>query len=187
MFAWILIAIGLAEFAAGGSVGGLWLIVLGWFVFNAARSEERYEALERDLGGVRVRDVMSPDPFTAPDSQSVAGLVDDFVSHTRGSAAPLIGIDGRVTGLLTLSRCKLVPDARRRSTVAGDIAEPIDRVAKAAPDDLLLEALRRGGGAEPRLLVFEGELLVGIVTPTDVMRVIRRAPLRPRELTTNAA
>ena len=98
-FAWILIAAGFAEFALGGDIGGLWLIVLGWFVLNAARSEERNEVIERDLGGIRVRDVMTPHPMTAPDSASVAKLVDDFVFGSHGSAFPLRGADGQISGL----------------------------------------------------------------------------------------
>ena len=176
-FAWLLMAGGFAEFAFGGA-GGLWLIVLGWFVFNAARAEEHHETLQRALGGVRVRDVMTPDPTTAPDSITVAELIDDFVLRSPASAFPLIGPDGRVSGLATLSRCKSVPADQRARVLARDIAEPIARVAKAAPTDLVMDALGRTASAPGRILVFDGDVLAGIVTPTDVMRVIQRAPLR---------
>ena len=115
VFAWLLMVAGFAEFAAGGDIGGLWLIVLGWFVLGAARAEERQELLERDLGGVHVREVMTPNPVSAPDSVTVARLIDDFVLQSPGSAFPLVGSDGRVTGLATLSRCKVVPAERARS------------------------------------------------------------------------
>jgi Zn-dependent protease len=36
----ILITLGLAEFLAGGLVGGVWLAFIGWFIFAAAREEE---------------------------------------------------------------------------------------------------------------------------------------------------
>ena len=61
-----LIGLGLVEFLAGASVGGLWLVFIGWFILAAARAEEA-DTLTRDaLGGLRVTDVMSPRPVVAP-------------------------------------------------------------------------------------------------------------------------
>jgi len=186
VFAWLLMGAGFVEFAFGGA-GGLWLIVLGWFVFNAARAEERQEMLESALGEMQVRDIMTPHPTTAPDSVSVARLIDEYVLRSPGSAFPLLGPGGRVTGLATLSRCKLVPEGQRAHVLARDIAEPVAQAATAAPTDRVIAALERTTGAPRRILVFEGDNLVGIVTPTDVMHVIQRAPLRRTEPKRNAA
>lgn len=41
VFAWVLIALGVVELVAGQSVEGLWMVVLGWVVFTAARAEGR--------------------------------------------------------------------------------------------------------------------------------------------------
>ncbi len=38
--AWVLIGFGVLEFFAGTSMGGLWLVFIGWFVLSAARAEE---------------------------------------------------------------------------------------------------------------------------------------------------
>ena len=132
VFAWVLIAVGFAEFALGGDVGGLWLIIIGMFMFNAARAEQRQAELERDLGGMHVCDVMTSRPTTAPDSVSVARLIDDFVLSSAGSAFPLIGSDGRVSGLATLNQCKVVPPAQRDRVLARDIAEPADESTKSS-------------------------------------------------------
>ena len=67
------------------------------------------------------------------------------------------------------------------------IAEPVAEAATAAPNDRVIAALERTTGAPRRILVFEGDNLVGIVTPTDVMHVIQRAPLRRTEPKRNAA
>jgi Zn-dependent protease len=187
VFAWVLMSAGFAEFALGGDLGGLWLIVLGSFVLSAAHAEQHQAELERDLGGVLVRDVMTPRPTTAPESVSVARLIDEFVLQSVGSAFPLIGADGRVSGLATLSHCKAVAPARRDRVLARDIAEPISGVPKAAPDEKLIEALRRTTSTERWLLVFDANDLVGIVTPTDVMRIVQRAPLLHRPAERDAA
>jgi CBS domain-containing protein len=86
-----------------------------------------------------------------------------------------------------MSRCKLVPPEQRAEVLARDIAEPIARIATAAPDDMLIGALARTSSAPRRLLVFDGDDLVGIVTPTDIMRNIRPAPLRAAHQKRDAA
>ena len=47
---------GFAEFALGGDLGGLWLIVLGSFVLSAAHAEQHQAELERHRGGVVAHD-----------------------------------------------------------------------------------------------------------------------------------
>jgi len=178
VFAWVLIVAGFAEFALGGDLGGLWLLILGWFVFSAARAEQGQADLERDLRGVRVRDVMTPRPTTAPDSVSVTRLIEDFVLSSAGSAFPLVDADGRVSGLATLNHCKLVPPGQRDRVLARDIAQPVATVPRAVPDDTMIDALQRTSPTQRRLLVFDGDNLVGIVTPTDIMRIMQRAPFR---------
>jgi Zn-dependent protease/CBS domain-containing protein len=186
-FAWLLMAAGFVEFALGGSIGGLWLIVLGWFVFGAARAEEQQEFLEQTLGGVRVQEVMTPHPLTAPASVSVAELVRDFVMRSHCSAFPLTAGDGRVVGLVTLNRCKTVPAEQRDRVRAVDIADPIDQVTTAAPGEPVLEVLQRAKTQPVRVLVFDHEQLVGIVTPTDITRIVQRAPLQVPNSTRGAA
>ena len=61
-FGLTLIAIGLLGLFGGGGQGGIWFAFLGWFVLQAAQSETSMAQARWALGGVRVRDVMTPDP-----------------------------------------------------------------------------------------------------------------------------
>ncbi|BCI89291.1 hypothetical protein NIIDMKKI_44970 [Mycobacterium kansasii] len=56
----VLIALGLAEFVAGGLVGGVWLAFIGWFIFAAAREEETRISTRQLFSGVTVADAMTP-------------------------------------------------------------------------------------------------------------------------------
>ena len=177
-----LVALGLLEVAAGASVGGLWFAFIGWFLLGAARAEEA-AVLTRDvLAGVRVRDVMSPDPITVPGTLTVDELVDRYVLGSRHSAYPVRDAEGRTTGLVTLALVRGVPPSARSSTLVDAIALPLGRVPIAAPGDALVGVLGAlDGEAGGRVLVFDGEHLVGIVTAADVARAIdvgrvRRVP-----------
>lgn len=177
VFAWLLITVGFLEFAAGQGVEGLWMLVLGWVLLTAARAEGQQTILNERLSGVRVRDVMTNDPSTAPQSISVTDFLLHYVMSSRCSAFPIVDPAGAVTGLVTLARCKQVPPERRDSTVVSDIAWPTSQVTIARPEEPLADVLGRMRGGDGRILVFRGDALVGIVTPTDVARTLQRSDL----------
>lgn len=178
-FAYFLIGLGLVDFAAGASAGGLWFVFLGWFLFAAARAEEEGVMTRELLGGLRVRDIMSSDPVVAPASITVAELVERYALSHRFSAFPLVDDDGRPVALVTLGRVKTVPAARRHETIAASLACPLEEVPMAGPDDPLVDLLERmATSADGRALVFEHGRLVGIVSPTDVARILQVVTLR---------
>ncbi len=178
-FGYALIALGVFEFAAGGGLGGIWFVFLGWFLLHAARAEELDSTMRGALDGVRVRDVMSPDPVSAPGWLTVQAFLDEYVLRHRWSAFPLEDRDGRLIGLVTMDRLKRVPPPQRAAVRVVDIACPIDQVPSALPDEPLLDLVQRmAGSTDRRALVFDAGQLVGIVTPTDLSRALERATLR---------
>lgn len=169
-----LIGVGLVVFAAFGAFDGLWLMLLGWFLVTAAGAEAVHARLE----GVQVSEVMSRDPVVAPDWLTVRQLIDDYVMAQRCSTFPLRSFGGDISGLITLSAIKRVPADQRETTRARDVAVAIDRVPTARPDELLTDFMGRlGGSGEGRGLVFDGDELVGIVTPADLAWAERRRSL----------
>ena len=172
VFGWVLVGLGLLEFMAGATVGGIWFMLLGWFLLSASRSEEMHTVVVHALHDVRVRDVMTPSPVTAPADTSIAELLDHFVLVHHCSAFPLVDRDGRVVALVTLRHCRSVPVAKRASTVARDVATPIADVPIAAPDELLVPVLQRAAESDGRILVMSEDHLAGIITPTDITRAL---------------
>jgi Zn-dependent protease len=174
-----LIGLGLLEFLAGASVGGLWLVFIGWFVLGAARAEEAHVLTRDALGGLRVVDVMSPRPIVAPGWITAGEFIERYLLGSRHSAYPVEGFDGGIAGLVTLAQLRRVPPAQRETTRVVDIAIAIPDVAIAAPRDSLVSVLDRltpdAGG---RALVLDHGELVGILTPTDIARAAELRGLR---------
>lgn len=178
----LLIGLGLLEFLAGMSMGGLWLLFIGWFVLSAARAEEADARARRTFGGLQVADVMSRQPLVFLGSMAVSDFIESYVLDTRHSAYPITGVDGKVIGLVTVARARRVDPADRANTQVGQIAISLDHVPVAAPRDPLVPLLDQldddNGG---RALVFDEGNLVGIVTQNDLARAAELGQLTRQE------
>jgi Zn-dependent protease/predicted transcriptional regulator len=180
IFGFALVGLGVVQLVMLPGFGGLWMILIGFFIANAAAAEGSYAQVQAGLAGLRVADVMTPDPLVLPQHLSVEQAVDTFLLPNRFSSFPVVDPDGRPSGLVTLQQIKQVPRDAWGMTSIQRVASPMDLVATAAPREALVEVLPRlrapGGGG--RLLVVEQGAVVGIVSPTDIARVLDRAPLR---------
>lgn len=179
----VLIVVGVWQTFAGLGFGALWWALIGWFLYSAADAEEQQARIGAALTDVRVRDIMSPDPLTAPADISVAELVNRHLLPSRHSAFPLV-TDGRPTGLVTFNRIRRIPQERWSDTAAGDIACTAGDLTIVSPDDTVADVLPRlRECADGRALVVRNDHLIGIITPTDISRVLQLAALRDNAIT----
>jgi Zn-dependent protease/CBS domain-containing protein len=168
-----LIWLGLLQFLIGATLGGLWMVLIGWFILTASRAEQSQLTAEHTLRGVRVGDVMTRDPHRAPGWTTVEDLIESYLLGRPHSSYPVEGRDGQIEGLVTLRQLRSVTPGSRAATRVTDVAHPLDQVPTAAPAEDLVEVLERGDGATGgRFLVFDKGKLVGIVSPADIARAI---------------
>src|SRR5438552_5559564 len=176
-FAFLFIAYGLITlFAAGSLIGGIWAVFLGWFLLSAARAEEAGGLIRQALAGVKVADVMTPDPVQAPDDISLEEARHSYVLTSRHSTFPTHDVSGHLSGLLTMAALKTVaPDAPDTTSIKAVIC-PLDKVSTASPTDPATNLLNVSEGcSEGRTLVVDNGRLVGIVSPSDISRLMQRS------------
>lgn len=179
VFGLALVGVGLVQIVTLPGFGGLWLMLIGWFITSAAGAEEQQTRARARLSGVAVSEVMSPDPASAPSSLTLEEFVDDYVMRRHHSTFPLLTAEGGPAGLVTLKRVKQVPRDRWPSTSVADIACRGDELATARPDESLADVLERMAGcADGRVVVVDEGRVVGIISPTDVTRRLEIAELR---------
>ncbi|MET8309661.1 MULTISPECIES: site-2 protease family protein [unclassified Micromonospora] len=183
----LLIGLGLWQFLSGVGFGGLWLALIGWFLIGAAGVEERQARAGSALRGIRVGDVMTPQPQTASADMTVADFVDHYLFAYRHSALPLTA-EGRPTGLVTLDRVRGVPADRRASTTLAEVACRADQLVLAQPGEQLNDLLPRlSECADGRaLVVTDNGQLAGIISPSDISRAVQRGSLRTNQPTPTA-
>src|SRR5713101_2061087 len=176
-FAFLLIAYGLVTFFASGSlIGGIWSVFLGWFLLSAARAEETGGLIRQALSGISVAQVMTPNPVQAPDDISVDDALHGYVLASRHSTFPTHDAAGRLSGLLTLTALKNVAQDARPTTLIKEIICPLDKVSTAGPADPVTKLLGLPEGcSEGRTLIIDAGRLVGIISPSDVNRLLQRS------------
>jgi Zn-dependent protease/CBS domain-containing protein len=175
-----LAGIGLLESLLTGTLNGIWLALVGWFLVSAATAEEQQARMGSRLSGVRVGDVMTRNPVVADGSMTLADFVDRLALTHQFSGYPLVDQDGRLTGLVTLNRVRAVPSNRRAGTRLRDIACPPEGVPTTRADEPLVSLLPRMRGCSDGRAVVLAEYgrVIGIVSSTDVSRAMQLADLR---------
>jgi Zn-dependent protease/CBS domain-containing protein len=174
-FGWVFAAGGLYGFFVTRQWTWLWFAFIGWFLISAASAEAQQAVVTGQLRGIRVSQIMTPDPVTVPGSSTVSEFLDGHLFRARHQGFPVIQEGHRVTGLVTINRIRQVPPDERDRTKLADIACPLADVATAAPDDSVADLLPRlTACADRRALVFRDGRLAGIVSPSDIARMLDR-------------
>lgn len=168
-----LIALGVLAVVAGGGASGVWLAFIGWFLLGAADAEARAAELGGLVSGLRVADAMVRDPVVvAPDLSLEDFLERVFFAH-RHTAYPVVDDAGRAQGIVSFRDALRLPRDRWQELRVADVMVPIERSDIFAPDLALEEAMRRLAGSQlRRALVVRGPELIGLLSVTDVVRLL---------------
>jgi Zn-dependent protease/CBS domain-containing protein len=178
-FAFGLIALGVLQIFTGSFVGGVWLVLIGLFLRNSADASYAQTALREALAGLTVRDVMTRNVVTVPEDASVAQLVDRFWSQHVTSFPVMAG--DTVRGIASVRELGGVSPDAPASTRVRDIMRELRPELVARPGESALHALERASGnGLGRLVVLEGNDLVGYLSLKDLVHVLalRGFPMR---------
>ena len=171
-FAFFAMGLGFVMLFMAGTVWGLWYIFLGWLLYQAGQSSYSQVALKESLSGIKVKDVMSEQVQVVDTGTTIDELVEEFYKY-KFSAFPVME-DSVLKGLITMNRIKDIPKAEWGRTEAGEVMAPLEHCLVVQPDSEAVEAMMKmaseGAG---RALVVQEDSLVGILSNTDMMRLIK--------------
>jgi len=170
-----LMGLGLLQTFAGGVLGGLWMLFIGWFLRGAAEASYAQHLLRGILEGIRADEVMTADPETVPPDLSLRRLVEERFLRRRYQSFPVVD-DARLVGLLTLQQVKEVPREEWDRRVARDVMTPIEDGIVVEPGRKMTDVLQtiQETGSR-RVLVAEGDRLFGIISSTDIAGWVQRS------------
>jgi Zn-dependent protease/predicted transcriptional regulator len=172
-FAFFLIFAGVFSLLRGDSLGGVWYILIGWFIKDASMASYQQVRLDEVLRGVTVRDAMVEPVVTVPSSGSVAEAAQEHFMRTGYGSYPVTRGDA-VVGLLSLKDVLRLSAEEREATSVQGAMRPLTDAIVTDPDTPLPVAIARMAQAgTARLLVMHGDQLVGLLTMNGVIRRLK--------------
>jgi Zn-dependent protease/CBS domain-containing protein len=167
-----LIFLGIYNAFSGNLIGGMWYALIGLFVRAAAAGHYQQLVTRQILGRMPLERVMTREPVTAPPETTVAELVELYFLGRNLKLVPVVA-GGAVRGVVDIRAAKSVPrqdwDSRRVFEILTPLS-PANTIQIDAEASAALEQMQRTG--QSRLLVMDGERLVGIVSLKDMLRIV---------------
>jgi len=178
--AWAMIISGIAmifgfqiPFFGEGLINGVWLILIGWFLNNAASSSYQQLMVRDILAEVPVKRMTKRNPITVPPNITVENLIEDYIMQTDEHAFPVIE-DHQLVGIICLDDVRKVTGAERSRKYVADIMTPRSEVITISPDDDAYEALMTiSRKAIRQLIVMEDDQLFGLIRRRDILRYLQ--------------
>ena len=170
-----LIALGVLTTIYWDGFSGLWLVVIGWFVLQAAGAEGRYVEMEARRA-MRVRDMMVTDLIAVSPDDTLADVAARIAGPGPQGAYPVIE-NGQVVGILTAPDLAAVPPEAWPHHRVADHMTDRDRVPTLEADDVLDTAVATLGASHlQRALILDGGKLVGLLSINDVAAALGVPP-----------
>ncbi|MFH1452434.1 MAG: site-2 protease family protein [Armatimonadota bacterium] len=173
-FAFFLIFIGIMQILSKHSLlGGIWLILIGIFLNNAATTSWQNVVFRNFIGGNRVKDLMTTEVVTIHPGATIEDLIQNYFLHYKHIVIPVVD-HKQALGIITLHEAKAVPKEERTTTLVQNVMKKLDNTMQIAPSGTIVEALNRiqkeGLGG---LLVIEDAKLLGILTKSDILKFMQ--------------
>lgn len=149
------IGLGVVLLLRGAGVGGLWLMLLGWFGLGAARSQSQLLALQGVLRQLRVKDAAQR-RFRVLEADSTLKQLSRLRLGDGNGLADwlLVTRQGRWQGFITDAPLQQLPVQRWEQERVGDHLQPLDQLPQISAEAPLWQAvLRLDQPDTPRLLV----------------------------------
>lgn len=174
-FAYVLMGVGVFWLLQGVLVAGVWMIFIGMFLNQAARSAEVQTRLTSRIEHLRVADVMDAEPVAVPQHAKLDRVLDEYFLRYGWPWFPVTDEGGRFLGFVTREGVEGVPEALRPGfTVDEVMSREGGSVNLEEPLEALLgsESLAKLGAI---MAVDRDGVLRGVVTVDQVRRALRPA------------
>jgi Zn-dependent protease/predicted transcriptional regulator len=168
-FSVLFMAIGALRFVAGDPLGGVWLVLIGLFLRQAAIAAYQQVLVRRALEGEPVRRFMTVGPITVRPDLTLSEFLNAYVYRYHHKLFP-VQDNGRLVGAISPAQLRSVPREQWPQRTVGSVAVPWTPESAVTPNTAALQALvRMRQTGHSRLLVVEDGRLAGILSVRDLL------------------
>ncbi|MDY6826014.1 MAG: site-2 protease family protein [Bacillota bacterium] len=155
-----------------GDLWGLWLIFIGWMIYQAGQSSYSQLIFKETFAGMKVSQLMSTELQTVSPDDSLEQLAECFLTYKYGAFPVVYG--SSTHGLVSLQNMKEVPREKWAETRVSRILTPLKEALVFHPDTDAADAMMKMASLNAgRALVMDDGELVGLLSRTDMMRFMQ--------------
>jgi len=171
IISYMFMGFGFISLFSGNFVGGLWIVLIGWFLHSGAQSYMSQFELTSALRGVAMRDIMKTNVISVRQDMSLDFVFKNFFSTSMKSELPVTDDEGHLLGMITLKGIMNIADEQRRKMDVKNMMIPAKYLATMQPDTetekALLEMVQKRVGKV--FVCDENGKLLGVVSKTDII------------------
>jgi len=168
----VLTAVGSFLLITGSLLSGGWWVMVGVFVWVAARGSYRQLQARNIIHNVKVRDIMIKNPVVISRSMSLKDFFYEYVYQDYYQLYPVEAF-GKFAGCVTVANASLVPKDDWTTLTVGSVTAACSPETAIAADKSAAKAMavmQRTG--HRRLLVLDEEQLAGVISLDDVLELM---------------
>ncbi|HSR73641.1 MAG TPA: site-2 protease family protein [Sulfurovum sp.] len=172
LFAVAMIFMGFMHLIGDNSIGGLWWILIGSFLFSAANSSYERLLLKQSFEGKTVGHFMNRAPVTVPSHLTLQEFVDTYLYPYHFKMFPVTKGD-HIIGIITIEILKSHLPEEWKHLLVGQVMQlqnTQNSIDSHIPINEALTKMTETGIS--RLLVVEHSRIVGIITLKDLLEYI---------------
>ncbi len=127
-----------------GSLGGLWLVVLGWFGFTASRSQSQLLTLQQVLFDVKVSNAFARNYRVVEENESLKQLIQKGIfssQENNNTDLVLVCSSGRWIGFITDEPLKSLPVQSWNQHLVSEYVNPLSELSKIKESSPLWQAV----------------------------------------------
>jgi Zn-dependent protease/CBS domain-containing protein len=169
VFGLALIFFGAMRLITGNLIGGLWLMMIGLFIRNAANMSYEQLLMRRLLAHEPVHRLMHRDVVSVHPSTTLHDFVEDYVYAYHHRMFPVVE-EGSLRGYVTLEEVRHLPRPEWDTRTVADVLQTCEPGDTIGPEDNAAEALAAMRRTRlQRLLVIDDGQLVGVLSARDIL------------------
>jgi Zn-dependent protease/CBS domain-containing protein len=157
-----------------GDVGGLWFVLIGWYLQSAAVNQLEQQRLSDLFAGRHVSEAMNRSYVLIPAEMPIQHLVDQNLLE-EWQRAFVVQRDDKIIGLLSWGEIHGIPRARWNSTTAAQAMISLGRLHSVQLDTELKSAVEEmSSDRVSSLPVVSNGRILGTISREDAMWFLRR-------------
>ena len=170
VFGWLIMGLGFWELLVLKSMGGLWLVLIGWFLSHLAVQSYAQTFTQAKLEPLSVAELMRTHFERVPAESSVAYFVEECLLRSSQLLWPVMRGD-RCIGTVSVEEVLKLPVAARSETTVAEIALSLEDSGALAADLPATDAMTALAARQDKPVpIVRGGEVVGLLRGADILK-----------------